>query len=238
MSIAIQCGAGAPYSSAATGAKVVSGERRRSLRLLTMATLLVALAGCGAHVTDLSSSAAGSAVPSEILVAVVSDEPGPQGPADMVADKIQSAIVDRLTQAHITAEPYVAGTTHAGAAVLRVTVVQADPGNLAERFIIGFGVGKAKLAVRADLIVADRPAGSSILAFNASADSGVKPGLVLPGAVALGTGRLIGLAIGGGVDVAANIRGGLDRPEKSAATAVVKQLKTYYATAGWYWPTA
>jgi hypothetical protein len=49
--------------------------------------------------------------------------------------------------------------------------------------------------VCAALIPSDRPAAPPILAFNVSADSGMKPGLVLPGAVALGTGRVIGLAL-------------------------------------------
>ena len=199
---------------------------------------LTALAGCGAHVSNLSSAAAGGPTPSEILVSVQPDEQAAAAALDAVAGKIQAAVVNRLTAAHVTAEPYVPGTSHPGAALLQISVVKADPGNIAERFIIGFGLGKATLAVRANLIPADQPAGPPVLAFDTSADSGMKPGLVLPGAVALGTGRVIGLAIGGGVDVVTNIRGGLDKPEKSTASAIVTQLKKYYTTAGWQWPAA
>ena len=209
---------------------------RAHIRLFALGVLLIALAGCGAHVTDLSASVDNGPAPSEILVRVVPSQEGTV--SDEVAGKIQSAVVDRLTEAHVTAEPYVAGTRHPGAAVLQISVVQADSGNFLERFIIGFGMGEAKLAVRADLIPADRLAVPPVLAFDASANSGIQPGLVLPGAVALGTGGLIGLAIGGAIDVAGNIHGGLDRPERSTAKAIVTQLKDYYATAGWQWPAA
>ena len=208
--------------------------RRGYIRAVTAGVVLITLAGCGAHVADVSSSVTNSPAPSEILVNVVPDQEGSASPSDEVAARIQSAVVDRLTESHVTAEPYVAGTVHPGAAVIQISVMQANPGNLLGRFLIGFGVGEAKLAVRADLIVADQP----VLTFNASANSGMQPGLVLPGAVALGTGRMIGLAIGGGINVATNIHGGLDRPENSTATAIVAQLKNYYATAGWQWTGA
>jgi len=54
--------------------------------------------------------------------------------------------------------------------------------------------------------------------------------------VASATRNPIHLAIGGAIDIAMNLRGGLARPTSSTATAIVAQLKQYYATAGWYRP--
>jgi hypothetical protein len=197
---------------------------------------LTTLGACSAQVSELTSSAPTRPSPSEILVAVVPSREGEMPLPPEIANRIQSALVERLAEAHVTAEPFVRGTTHPGAAILQVSVIEANPGNLPERFLIGFGVGKAQMKVRADLLLSDTQSSPSVLAFNTSADSGIKPGLILPGGVALATGRVIGLAVGGGIDVATNIRGGLARPVSQTASAIVSQLKTYYASAGWIWP--
>jgi hypothetical protein len=217
-----------------------AAHRVSVIRMLGAGVILIALAGCsGARVTGLTSVNAGAAAPTEILVAVTaahtSQDPT-DAPAQATAGQLAIKLIERLTKAGMTAEPYVPGTIHPGAALLHVSVLEADPGNLAERFTVGFGLGKAKLQVRADFVNADAGQGATVMGFNAASDSGIKPGLILPGGVALATGNAIHLAIGGGLAIATNIHGGLDRPTASTATAIVTQLRSYYQSVGWYWP--
>jgi hypothetical protein len=209
------------------------------LRSAGLAALLIGLAGCaGAPGSNVAAVQPSGPSPSEILVAAdaapMTDATQTHA-AQQIASKLQIALVERLTGSRVTAEPFVPGTSHPRAAVLHVSVVQANPGSLVERFVVGFGLGSAKLQANAELESADGSGGTSLTAFNTSSDSGMKPGLILPGAVALATWNPIHLAIGGGIDIAMNLRGGLARPTSSTASAIVAQLKKYDASAGWYW---
>ena len=212
-----------------------------ALRMTAAAVLLAALAGCArTHVDSVTSTTATAAAPSEILVDVtvapMADSDDAKAAQDVGA-QLRAGLVQRLTEARVIAEPFVPGTSHPGSAVLHVSVVEADPGSLVERFIIGFGAGRARLQAKADLESSDTPAAYSLTAFNTSSDSGYKPGLILPGGIALATRNVIHLAIGGGIDVALNISDGLDRQTSGAASAIVDQLKKYYASVGWHWPS-
>ena len=217
-----------------------AGRPMAYLRLAALAALLIGLTGCaGATVSNVATVQSRGPSPSDILVAVdaapMSDATQTEA-AQAIASKLQTALVERLTSSRVTAEPFVRGTSHPGAAVLHVSVVRADPGSLAERLVVGFGLGSAKLKANSELESADGSGGISLTAFNTSSHSDIKPGLILPGAVALATRNPIHLAIGGGIDIAMNLRGGLARPTSSTASAIVAQLKKYYAAAGWYWP--
>ena len=200
---------------------------------------LLTLAGCaGASVTGVSEEAAHTPPPREILVEV--DAPSDASPDEgATARSIGSALgrdlVKQLDAAHLVASERPPGTLPRGDAVLRVDVTLADEGNKLKRVVIGFGAGKARLTATASLESAD---GASLTHFDTASDSGMKPGLLLPGAIAGATGDLIHLAIGGGIDVAMNMRDGLAAPTQHTAGAIVRQLKTYYAAVGWPWPHA
>ncbi len=205
-----------------------------------MSLVLLGLAGCaGAHVTNVAEENTGSSTPTEILVQIDTSQAAQSASSETlnkVATSLQSDLIEKLTKAGVTAEPFIAGTDHPGAAVLRVSVTNANPGNLAERFIIGFGLGSAKLQATAVLENAATAEAQPLVSFDTSSNSGVKPGLILPGGIALATGSVVHLAIGGGIDVVANVNGGLSKPLEKTASAVVGQLKTYYAAVGWTWP--
>jgi hypothetical protein len=157
--------------------------------------------------------------------------------AQAAAARLQADLVKRLTAARLSAEPYFPGTNHPGAAVLRVSITEAEPGSYWERFVIGFGLGRAELQAKADLESGDTTETRSLTAFNTSSATGrVMPGLVLPGAIALATRSLVPLAVGGGLKLATSFRGGLDQSADGTAKAVVEQLKKYYASVGWHWP--
>ena len=233
-----------PRDDAAELEATYPGARPHARRFLVhtarVIPLLIALAGCaGARVSNIASARAAGPAPSELLVAVdaasAPDDTQAQA-AHRIAADLQADLVQRLARAKVTAEPFVPATEHPGAAVLHVTIVRADPGSLAKRLVVGFGFGRATLQARAELQEASPSGVASLTAFDTSSDSGIKPGLILPGGVALATGNAVHLAIGGGIDIATNLRGGLARPTTRTASAIVTQLRQYYASAGWQWP--
>src|SRR5262249_27210336 len=117
--------------------------------------------------------------------------------AETVRADLQADLVKELTAARVFAEPLRAVTQQAGAAVLHVTITAADPGNAVKRLIIGLGAGRAELQAAAELRMPSAAGDSPLVAFNTSGDSGRKPGLIVPGGIALATGKAVHLAIGG-----------------------------------------
>ena len=209
---------------------------------LAVAVMVAMLTGCtSARVAETARTDPTGTRPLEILVDVSATPPSDAKRAKVVQDvssTLQSSLVKELTAAHITAEVFVPGAPHPGAAVLHVIVTEASPGSTLERFVVGFGVGRAELNATADLRVGDATGTLPLTAFNTYSDSGFKPGLLLPGGIALATGDAAHLAIAGGLDVAFNVRGGLQQPMKHTSSAIVKQLKKYYGSVGWSWPAA
>lgn len=218
------------------------GSRPRFLmQVAGAAAILAALAGCaGARVTDVASAKHAGPPPAEILVdvsAAPTSEEAQTNLAREVAAKLQLDVIQRLTAARFRAEPFVPGTSHPEAAVLRISVIEAEPGSELERLVVGFGLGRAELQTKVDLQSMDSSGLHAMAAFNASSATGrFMPGLVLPASIALATRNLIPLAVGGSIKVATSLRGGLDGPAQRTAAAVVAQLKEYYASVGWHWP--
>jgi Domain of unknown function (DUF4410) len=210
------------------------------VRLTALIGATVALGGCAtAKVANVASAQVSNFRPSEVLVevrpAMSSGDPN-VALASKVSEKLQVALIKKLTKSRITAEAYAPGEALAGAATLRVTITRADPGNAVERFLIGFGFGQAKLQASAEFDVDKAVPAQSMTTFVISSHSGYKPGLVLPGSVAAATGDAIHLAIGGGIDVAMSIPGGMSRPVRATTNAIVGQLEKYYAQIGWHRP--
>ena len=214
-------------------------ETRTGLAVTVMVAMLT---GCAsARVAETARTDPAGTQPIEILVDVSATPPSDAERAKVVRDvssTLQSNIVKELAAAHIAAEVFVPGTPHAGAAVLHVTVTEASPGSTLERFVVGFGVGRAELNATAELRVGDATGTLPLNAFNTYSDSGFKPGLLLPGGIALATGKAAHIAIAAGLDVAFNVHGGLQQPVKHTSSAIVKQLKKYYGSVGWSWPAA
>lgn len=212
-------------------------------RLALALIVISSLTGCaGARISNVQSTTAAVGVaPAEVLVEVdIASDIGAaqQKDASKVRSGLESGLVQHLVKNGFAAEPFVAGISHPGAAVLHVSITEADSGSLAKRMIIGWGWGKATLQAKADLERADDSLGQSVTAFDTTSDSGIKPGLLLPVGVALATGNTIGLAVGGTINIATNVRGGLSKPIKNTSVAMVDQLKKYYQSAGWAWPDA
>lgn len=211
-------------------------------RLVSMSIAVFALTGCAAaKVSNVQSATAVGKAPTELLVEVsVASDIGAeqQKEASKIRSDLESALVKRLVKDGAAAEPFAVSAHDPDAAVLHVSITDADAGNLAKRMIVGLGWGKARLQAQADLERASVSGGQPVTRFDTASDSGMKPGLLVPGGVAAATGNMIGLAIGGTINIATNIHGGMSRPIKSTSAAIVDQLKKCYQTAGWTWPSA
>ena len=204
---------------------------------LVAAAIVAVLAGCAtARVSDATRSSSSGAQPVEILVDVTTDSQA--SAAQTVRADLQANLVKKLTAARVFAEPYSAAAQHSGVAVLHVTITEADPGNAVKRFVIGLGAGRARLQAAAELWTQAAIGSAPVVAFNTSSDSGRGPGLLAAGGVAVATGAAVPLAIGGGIDLAQNAHGAFDKPLKATSRSIVDQLKSYYGSVGWSWPTA
>lgn len=199
--------------------------------------LLFLLSGCvSAQVNDVVSAPAAPSQPRQILVALDISVPVAGDDAALaqeVGETLRAAVIQDLADAGVSAQPLAAGARPAGVAVLHLAIAEADSGSAWERFVIGFGAGRAKLRATAAL---ETEAAGRLTSFSTSSDSGRRPGLIMPAGVAAATRTVIPLAIGGTVKTVTSLRDGLDRPLGKTAQAVVEQLEAYYRQAGWTWP--
>lgn len=208
--------------------------------IVTLGGCAIMLAGCAtANVASIASTNTSTPRPAEILVDVRPALDAGDPSAGLAADigtELQSALIKKLTKAGITAEAYAPGKAPAGAAMLHVAITGAVPGNTAERILIGFGVGQAKLQASAELETDKAAPAQSMTKFVISGDSGYKPGMIVPAGVFAVTRNVIPLAIGGGVKLATSVHEGMSVVVDEMTTAIVGQLEKYYGQVGWNKP--
>ena len=202
---------------------------------------IIALGGCAAaHVGPVAQ------IVDTAPVAVLMVSVGSSTLADGIASpsisaslpSLQVALVHRLTKAGIAAAAVSPDRPAPRGPVLLVDVEEVSPGSRAARLVIGFGAGHSELAARAQLIDSRQPQAPQLMAFNVAADSGHKPGLILPAGVAIGTADAAHMAIGGGADLLLNLRNASAQDVDHTAAAITRQVKTYYQAMHWLAPTA
>src|SRR5262249_19524877 len=151
------------------------------------AAMAAALAGCAtARVSDATRASSTGTRPFEILVDVTSDtfsDAAEASVAQSVRADLQADLVKELTAARVFAEPLSAVTDRSGAAVLHVTITEANPGNAVKRLVIGLGAGRAELQASAELWTPSAAGIAPLMTFNTSSNSGRGPGLIVPGGV-------------------------------------------------------
>ncbi|WP_421995318.1 DUF4410 domain-containing protein [Reyranella sp.] len=230
---------------------VVEGEDKRGwiaalLRVAGLGFLLVALAACAAaEVMNVAQTKVTSPAPSRVLVEA-SASPTTSGAADdertadEAASALRSELVEQLAAAGIVAEAYaLPGAVPADVILLRISIVEAKEGSSTGRFLLGFGFGRATLQAKASLERVEDAETRPIMSFSTASDSGRMPGLVMAGGGAVAAASIVPLALGATVRAIrsaaapANDFGGTIGP---TATAIVDQLKGYYAAVGWPWP--
>lgn len=212
-------------------------RRRRWKSSLCLGGILL-LGGCaGAKVENLSMATPHTATAPTSLGVEVALAPGVE--TDAVASKaaqaLQAGLVKAYQKAGLKALPVAAAAPAPGTATVRVHIRRADPGDRLARLLIGFGAGRSSLRTDATFLMAGEASPS--MRFSASARSGHKPGVILPGAIAAATGEVSRVAIGGGVGLLLEGRSGLDDQAKKSAKAIVKQTRALYRSSGWIWPS-
>ena len=193
--------------------------------------LLPACAGTAVH--DLSMAPARSQqIPGAIGVRVTLAPDIRSDPyAGKAAHRLQAELVKAYRKAGLPTSVTPDGQPSPGGAMVRVQIVRADPGNSAERLLIGFGAGRSALLTKASFKIAGQT--GPAMSFSASAKDGRKPGMIVPGAIAAATGELSRLAIGSGVGLLMGRRSGLDGGAKRSAALIVKQTRQLYRASGW-----
>lgn len=218
-------------------------SRRPSGRTLPSPVILLALllAACGgALVSDIQyGSVQPSGQPGQVLVRAGVAEPlgTASAEAEETARNLARQVASDLCNSGVPAEPTGNGALPAGAAILDISLTELDQGSTLERIVIGFGMGQSKLQATVRFVVPDLTAPEPVVAFDTSADSGHKPGLLLPAGVGYATGNVVRSALAGGAGLALNLRGGSSADVEHVASAITKQVQDYFNDVGWsQWP--
>ncbi|MBF0851788.1 DUF4410 domain-containing protein [Gluconobacter sp. R75690] len=205
-------------------------------KVASMLTLLV-LGGCaGATVSHRQPGAvvpfAALSPPDVVFVAVT----GPDATISQADATLASSLIPALRKAGIPAALQMPGISDPAYPILRVTLASVDPGNAMERTMIGFGAGRSTLAAHIRLDDPRRVDRAPATAFDINADSGRKPGLIVPAAVTLGTAVPIHMAIGGGLNLLLGRRQGTDADLHNATGAITREVLACYRAMGWSVP--
>ncbi|TCS30696.1 uncharacterized protein DUF4410 [Acidomonas methanolica] len=220
-----------------THAHPASATRSTTLAGLASILTLLLLGGCaGATVSSRRPGAvtpfAALSPPEVVFVAVT----GPDATISRADAALASSLIPALRKAGIPAALQLPGISDPTYPILRVALARVDPGNAMERTMIGFGAGRSTLAAHVRLDDPRRVDRTPATAFDIEADSGRKPGLIVPAAVTLGTAVPIHMAIGGGLDLLLGRRQGTDSDLNNAAAAITREVLACYQAMGWSAP--
>ncbi|MBB2199757.1 MAG: DUF4410 domain-containing protein [Gluconacetobacter sp.] len=199
--------------------------------------MLLVLGGCaGAAISHRQPGAvapfAALSPPDVVFVAVT----GPGATISQADAILASSLIPALRKAGIPAALQMPGPPDPTDPILHVTLARVDPGNAMERTMIGFGAGRSTLAAHIRLDDPRRVDRAPATAFDINADSGRKPGLIVPAALTLGTAVPIHMAIGGGLDLLLGRRQGTDADLHEAAGAITREVLACYRAMGWRAP--
>jgi Domain of unknown function (DUF4410) len=122
-----------------------------------------------------------------------------------------------------------------GDGVIRGYLVSVEGGEVAKRFVIGFGYGTSEMDTLAEGYVMT-PQGLRKLGSGTLSSSGSKtPGVIVPAAVTIATGNPIGLIVVGGTKILgeASGRNALEGRARATADAIADQLRIRFQDRGW-----
>ena len=204
--------------------------------------LLLMLGACtGARVSDVQYGAVQPyRQPTQIVVrAGVTETPTGVSSAEAqgAATQLAQAVASDLCHAGVPAGPSAGMAAPPGAAILDIGLTQFDQGNALARIVIGLGAGRSSLQARARLLVPGTNAADPVVAFDTAADSGRKPGLIVPAGIGFAAGNAVRAAIAGGAGLALNLKGGSSTDVQHTASAITWQVRDYFNDVGWsQWP--
>lgn len=142
------------------------------------------------------------------------------------ADRLEGRLVKDMRKLGLPATRDPGAGAHT--AHLDLRIVDYRRGSEAARMLVGFGAGKSALTVTAKL---STPDGTRGFALDAHTDSGIRPGLILPGGIAAATGDLAHLAVGGAVKAVTSVNDGSSGDIRRISRKVSRQVADYYRVA-------
>lgn len=213
----------------------------RSLFLVLSVLLvlcLLMLAGCGPRVVKMAEATVPAGGLRLVIVEAKSAVPlgDPAWPASVTAaGEMQLLVIADLKERGIPTvgveTPEAASNYGApGTALLALSITGIDQGDGAKRLLVGFGYGQSHLDVSARLLAPSQTSERLIAGFRTEADSGYKPGVILP----LG----MGVAAGGyvvattGVNLATGLMRTPHRNIVATARAIGKTVADAVGPAG------
>lgn len=206
---------------------------------LTLAFVLVLLAGCGRARLSQEVTAPAAGPPPTRLLVMTDTRPAIAGGVDpslatRTATTLTRTVVEGLQQNGIPAEIATTGGAATDAARLSLALRRVEEGSRLQRNVIGFGRGQSRIEVTARL----HPAGATavpqgLLAFQGAAHSGYRPGLVASAGAGLAAQGAMAVVGAAGVGIAEARGRGPDKDLRDLAEAVVERTVAYYRSAGW-----
>jgi hypothetical protein len=126
-------------------------------------------------------------------------------------------------------------TPQVGDVVIKGYFLSIQPGNAAERVIIGFGSGGAELRTAVEGYVMTANGLVKVASGDVESDPGKAPGAAFPAAAMVATHNPIGLIVGGGIKVAGEASGKstIEGRAKQIADEIAKNLKPRFQRQGW-----
>jgi hypothetical protein len=124
----------------------------------------------------------------------------------------------------------------AGDLVIRGQLLDIDAGNRTRRLAIGFGAGKSEVEATVEVAYYASVGAPPLLlrSYDATANSGRKPGLALGGAAGAAEGSLAPVAMSGAIGTAGEIRkSGVAGEGQRLAERIAANLGDYFAEQGW-----
>ncbi len=155
--------------------------------------------------------------------------------ARQVAASLSTQLVSKLLARGINAARATrARVPPVNAMVLKGEFVSIDKGSRIKRMVIGFGAGSSELRVRAHVYQATPYGLRRIARAEAKATGSKTPGMAVP----VGAGAAMGTAatsavVSGGMNVAREVRGGMDADAGRLADEIAKRAEAFYKRQGW-----
>jgi hypothetical protein len=155
--------------------------------------------------------------------------------ARQVAASLSTQLVSKLLARGINAARATrARVPPVNAMVLKGEFISIDEGSRVKRMVIGFGAGSSELRVRAHVYQATPHGLRRIARAEAKATGSRTPGMAVPVGVGAAAGRVATSAVvSGGMNVAREVRGGMDADAGRLADEIAKRAEAFYKGQGW-----
>ncbi len=151
------------------------------------------------------------------------------------AAALSEQLVAKLREKGIDARR-ASGITHTPlyAALIKGQFLDIDKGSRLKRVVIGFGAGSSKLEARVQAYQV-LPDGTRRIAEAEAVSTGSKmPGMAVPVGVGAAAGTaLVSVAVSGGMNIAKEVRGGMDADAGRMADQIAERIIAYYERHGW-----